>query len=528
MKHPSPKVLPVTRAMLAPGLRRYLYLTASVTGAAILIVEILGAKMLAPYVGTSHFVWTAQIAVTLVALATGYYVGGRMVDRSQGLGRLYGCILCAALYLGLTVLIVEPVAYWCIDFKLAVGSLLASAFLFFVPLALLAMAGPFFVRVLTVAVEGVGGSVGRLTAISTLGSFAGTVLIGYVFIPYFPNSITMYVTSGLLMAVSAGYFFGWGRKQTSPAIIATVLILGLLLGGLGVAGDRPAKGLGWHEIARANSNFGRLQVIETDGNVRYFLNDFLDQDSYDPIAKQSTDAFTYMLHGLAHGYTAHIGNVLCIGLGVGIVPMKFAQEGAQVDVVEINPAVVPLATRFFDFEPARVDLTIDDGRHFINRCAKKYDAIILDAFLGESSPSHLMSREAFAAMQRLLNPGGVLVINTLGNLQAGKDFFMASLDATLKTVFRQVRVHAAGDQEIINVFFVASDQPEMTLHNQLPISEVNQACRQEVQDAYNSPVFLNIDPRHGRVLTDDYNPVEYYDAANRELLRKELVAVMRH
>ena len=64
------------QAELAPGLRRYLYFTAAITGGAIMIVEILGAKMLSPYLGTSHFVWTAQIAVTLVALACGYYAGG--------------------------------------------------------------------------------------------------------------------------------------------------------------------------------------------------------------------------------------------------------------------------------------------------------------------------------------------------------------------------------------------------------------------------------------------------------------------
>ena len=66
------------------GLHRFLLFTAAVTGASIMIVEILGAKMLAPYVGTSHFVWTAQIGVTLVALALGYFVGGRIADRSPG------------------------------------------------------------------------------------------------------------------------------------------------------------------------------------------------------------------------------------------------------------------------------------------------------------------------------------------------------------------------------------------------------------------------------------------------------------
>ena len=82
---------------MSAGLRRYLYCTAGTTGAAIMIVEILGAKMLAPYVGTSHFVWTAQIAVTLVALAAGYYAGGRLVDRSPKLGKLFGCVLVAAM-----------------------------------------------------------------------------------------------------------------------------------------------------------------------------------------------------------------------------------------------------------------------------------------------------------------------------------------------------------------------------------------------------------------------------------------------
>src|SRR3954463_10275442 len=110
-------------APLSPALRRYFYFTAAVTGAAIMIVEILGAKMLSPYVGTSHFVWTAQIAVTLVALAAGYYAGGLFVDRSQKVSRLYWAILMAAIYLSLTVLCCEPIAYWCLELKpFALGS----------------------------------------------------------------------------------------------------------------------------------------------------------------------------------------------------------------------------------------------------------------------------------------------------------------------------------------------------------------------------------------------------------------------
>ena len=506
---------------LSPQLRRYLYFTAAVTGGAIMIVEILGAKMLAPYVGTSHFVWTAQIAVTLMALAAGYYAGGKLVDRALRLARIYWAVLGAAVYLGLSVLVVAPVANACLFFDLEIGSLLASAFLFFVPLALLAMVGPFFVRVITENVSDMGGNVGRLTAIGTLGSFAGTILIGYVLIPL-PNSITMYLTSCALLAVTAGYFLRWGPKNPPPAAVMGVVVFGVLLGGLGAAQDRPIKTSSWREVYRANSNFGRLQVLSASNETRrlyLYLDDFLDQDTYDPGAKKSIAAFTYMLHDLARGYNTNIHDVLCLGLGVGIVPMQFAREGARVDAVEINPAVLPLAEKFFDFEPARVHVTIDDARHFLNGAKTHYDAIILDAFVGDSSPSHLFSREAFAAMRRVLNPGGVLVINCFGDLDPGRDFFATSLDKTLRAVFKSVVVHGDG-VGLANMYYAASDRPDMQLHNLPPLSEVIEYCRDDVDHA--RAIILTPDPAHGIVLTDDYNPVEYYDAANREQLRLQL------
>src|SRR5262245_32684786 len=116
---PTPVTSPESRlkkpaaesASISLGLRRYLYITAALTGAAVMIVEILGAKMLAPYLGTSHFVWTAQIAVTLVALACGYYVGGRLVDRSLQVGRMYAALFIVGLYLALTIPLAVPAAY---------------------------------------------------------------------------------------------------------------------------------------------------------------------------------------------------------------------------------------------------------------------------------------------------------------------------------------------------------------------------------------------------------------------------------
>ena len=511
---------------MTAGLRRYLYCTAGTTGAAIMIVEILGAKMLAPYVGTSHFVWTAQIAVTLVALAAGYYAGGRLVDRSPKLGKMYGCVLVAAIYLCGSVVAVKSVAYWCLDFKLALGSLLASAFLFFVPLALLAMVGPFFVRMLTVSVSGVGGNVGRLTALSTLGSFVGTVLIGYVLIPFFPNSYTMYFTALLLMLIVGVYFFVWEIKSRSKSAVVAAIVAGGLCGYAGIRQEHRRTSTEWVERFRGNSNFGLLQVVDNqNGTRRYYLNDYLTQNIYDPAAKKSTTLFTYMLHDLARAYTPRIESALCIGLGMGIVPTQLAREGVRVDVVEINPAIVTVAKSYFDCEPEKFNIVFGDGRHYVNRATNLYDTILLDAFLGDSSPSHLMTREAFDSMRRLLKPGGTLIINSFVGFRHGKDFFGASLDKTLRAAFKSVRIHAINPEDINNVFFVASDQSGLRIGVLPDYAQVHPERRDSVKAAFDSVIEAN--PRDGIVLTDDYNPVEFYDAANREAIRRNLAMSMR-
>jgi spermidine synthase len=510
---------PAAPPALSKGLSRYLHLTAATTGAAIMIAQILGAKMLSPYVGLSHFVWTAQIAVTLVALACGYYIGGRLADRSQNPGLLYRAILTAAAYLVMTVLICEPVAYWCLDFKLAIGSLLASTILFFVPLGLLAMTGPFLIRVVASSVAGVGGTAGRLTAIGTLGSFAGTVCVGYFMLPLLPNSISMYLTAVVLILICAGYFVFFGRSARAPLTAAAVLLVGIAL----LASRSPAPEYShFIERYRGNSNFGDIVVLEhRNGSIRLLSNDNLIQNTYDPATKQSMSMFTYMLAGLARTYTSNITDVLCIGLGVGIVPMEFARAGARVDVVEINPAMVPVATEFFDLEPGLLEISLDDGRHFLNRCRKQYDVIVLDAFLGDSSPSHLMTREAFAAMRRVLRPGGTLVINAFCHLEPERDFFAASLSRTLQDVFPGVRMHSDDSQN----YFVATDRPDPEFVRAPELERIYPTLRSDARLVFAQ--IVRTAPDSGLVLTDDFNPAEFYDAQNREATRRNQMERVR-
>src|SRR5262249_50647107 len=153
------------------------------------------------------------------------------------------------------------------------------------------------------------------------------------------NSLTMYLTALSLLLVAGGYFWAWGRSAKALAATATLFVVAGAVGYAGVSQDRLQR-QGLRELYRHNSNFGLVQVLDiTNSQRRYYVNDYLTQNTYDTEEKKSISMFTYMLHGLAQAYSPRLDDVLCIGLGVGIVPMEFARDGAKVDVVEINPAV---------------------------------------------------------------------------------------------------------------------------------------------------------------------------------------------
>ncbi|MCC6235880.1 MAG: fused MFS/spermidine synthase [Verrucomicrobiales bacterium] len=502
-----------------PGsLQRYLYVTAILTGAVVLVVEILGAKMLTPWFGSSHFVWTAQITITLLALAAGYYLGGWAADRYRRLSYLYAGLVVAAAYLVVVVLIRAKLAAACLGMNLALGSIMASMALFFVPLTLLAATGPFFVRFLTASVDGVGRTVGRLSALGTVGSVLGVVLTSYVLVPYVRESYAMFGTAALLVGVATVYFLVWGTGEPGGGVAIAGTVTGALLA-LAAVKQADENGMERHvEVARANSHFGSMQVLESkDGRRRYYLNDFLVQNTYDPVEKRSLSMFTYALYHLSRGYTPAVRSALCLGMGVGIVPGMLARDGVKVDVVEINPAVVPLAQRWFDFNPSAVNLVIDDARHYLRVATQRYDTIQLDAFLGDSSPSHLMTREAFSEIAALLNPDGTLVINAFADFKEGHDFFGTSLHRTLSAVFREVRVHVSPGG---NTFYVASNRSPFEFRPPPSLEGVHAWVRPDLEAALAKAT--PVEATRGRVLEDDFNPVDYFDAPNRERTRRML------
>ena len=121
-------------------------------------------------------------------------------------------------------------------------------------------------------------------------------------------------------------------------------------------------------------------------------------------------------------------------------------------------------------------------------------------------------------MRRVLKPDGVLVINTFAKLEGDQSFFGGSLQKTLAAAFSNVRIHGSWNG---NTFFVASARTPLSFVNPAPMDRVLSGVKPLVDDAYTR--IREADPMKGIVLTDDFNPVEYFDAPNREETRRRLV-----
>ena len=159
----------------------WLYGTVFFTGAAVMVIELLGTRLIAPFYGASLYVWTSLISVTLIALALGYYLGGIWADRTR-----FGLSLIIALSGLLTLIIpglVGPVLLATDPLGLRLGSFISTLILFSPSLIMLGMVGPFAVKLATSTLSDVGTSTGSIYAVSTVGSVVGTLFLGFYLFP---------------------------------------------------------------------------------------------------------------------------------------------------------------------------------------------------------------------------------------------------------------------------------------------------------------------------------------------------------
>jgi len=489
-----------------------------VSGGVLLALEIVASRVVAPYFGNSIYVWGSLIGVFLAALSLGYFVGGRIATRWPSWGPFLGLVLAA----GVCIYPIPHVAGDILgaiaahDYGPRANPIAGATALFFLPSALLGTISPYAVRLSARSVEGVGNVAGVLYALSTLGSIVGTLLAAFVLISMFGVRSIVQILGATEMALALLGFL-WTRRVPAAAGTAAI-IAAVVAAGSVVPPDGP-------DVIYARDTIYHRISVSDEGEYRYLKLDRYWQSAVDRRAPQHTVfQYTDYLH-LGVLFVPAVRRVLFVGMGGGTGPSRFYRDypQARIDVVEIDPAVVATARRYFDLpDGPRLAVHVQDGRLWIRRTADRYDLIVLDAYLIDTIPFHLATREFYESAAAHLAPGGAVVSNVIGAIRGPQSPLFRAFDKTFRSVFPAVYVFpvgGGGDEGLENIIMVGTSGPEQTRAEVLARAERAVARGQiridgfvrDAGDLYDGPIETGDVP----LLTDDYAPTDVLVAAGR-------------
>ena len=464
-------------------------------------IEILAARILAPYFGSSLLTWTCVIGVILAALSAGYYLGGMLADKKHSVAQFASIILLAGIF---TAAIPLFSAYTKNLFQYGplAGPLLASLFIFAVPNILLGMVSPYAIKLNTHALARVGSSAGSLYALSTVGSIVGTFATGFYLIPSFGVRAILLATSLLLMLLPLLLL---GRRAL-PAAFASMLAV-LLISSLSWAQLSSARSV----LYEADSPYYHVRVVQEEGSSTRLL--YLDRQLASGKHMGSEIFFSKYMACTQFVFLLRpdAQDVLFIGLGGGMEP-AYAYDNyaaASIDVFELDPQLVEVSKTYFGFSEAEsLHVLIGDARTALAASSSEYDVIRVDVFNSHDSiPFHLTTTEAVQEMKAHLRPGGFVATNIISAVEGpASDFFRAEYK-TYKANFRYVAAIAIAPQmpeEAQNILLIGTDSGELT-RGQLAALAGDDAQLMQCADGLLASAPETDDVP---VLTDDYAPVE--------------------
>ena len=521
-----------------------LYVIVFITGGAILALELLASRIMTPYFGVSLFIWTGILSITLVALAGGYWWGGRLAARGGQTRSLDHLTLLYAVMPGVAALaIVVACLLYPFTFlplarvDLVVGAFAACIILLFVPLATTSAMNPLLVAIRVAGGAAAAGDAGagRVFFVSTLGSVLGVSVTAFGLIPHFSNFTATLMVAAALAALTL--VIAAKPPQTLPSRawvavlggVALVLSLGLLaFEGTFTQSQWPVR-YGDHEWRREtsyHSMFGTVQILRStpfaDGSFRRMY--FQDGITQNTVAGdgQSLSMYTHMLDALIRGYKPEANRVLVLGLGAGIVPRMLAARGVDVTVVEIDPASVQAAREIFAL-PDSVSVVQQDARTFLQSCTQPYDAVVVDLFAGDGVPEYLVTQNFFDALRRCTGDEGVAILNTFADRQFRRPYahFLATLRAAMPAMVLY-RTNYAGVVHV-NSFVVAAARrlPEPL---QVAVSDAPPSIAAALTDmlAHPKPPDSSVLDQ-SQVITDALNPVALDMAKGQARYRKAVI-----
>ncbi|PIR93199.1 spermidine synthase [Candidatus Falkowbacteria bacterium CG10_big_fil_rev_8_21_14_0_10_43_10] len=476
-----------------------------ICGAAVMVLELIGSRVLAPYLGTSIFVWTSLIGIILGSLSLGYYYGGRISDKYPDY-KIFSLIIflsavCVTFIALLKFLFLTFLMGQVEDIK--AGSVIAATVLFAPPSILLGMVSPYAVKLKIKDLAGSGSTVGNLYAISTVGSIAGTFLAGFWLIPQFGNTAILYGIAVVLLGTSI-LVYARGPLLIKAAIL--ILIMGGMAGHLELK-----KALADNGVLDIDTQYSRVLIFngsdyKTNRPVKYMQ---CDTNSNSAMFLDSGElVFEYTkYYDLAAHFKPDFKKSLMIGGAAYSYPKYYLKKypNAEIDVVEIDPKLTELAKQYFDLrDNPRLRVYHQDGRIFLNKTENKYDIIFGDAFRSSHSiPYQLTTKESAQAMYGILNDGGAVLINIISAIEGDKGKFLRAEYKTFKSVFPQVYLfyvqtgEALKSQNLMLAALKSEEKPQFANDDKQLNLFLHNLWTAEITDDL-------------PILTDEYAPVDNY------------------
>jgi spermidine synthase len=483
-----------------------------VAGAASLGVEFGAARLLAPYFGDSLYVWGVLIGLILIYLSAGYVLGGKLADRWPRPALLFQLTAWAGLWIGLIPLVSYPIlqkaleGFATVSAGLVLGTLLAIVLLFAAPVILLGCVSPFAIRLLLSDVETGGNTAGKVYALSTAGSIAGTFVPVFYLIPSFGTRATLISLGVLLLAVS---LLGLWRSRPYVALLMLVVLGAAFLLPPGI--KPPTQGTLLYE---RDSAYNYIQVVRAGSRVELILNEGQAVHSvYDPNALLTGGPWDYTL--LAPAFRSRQtsetrpSRIAILGLAGGTIARQYhAAYGNQVEVtgVELDPEIVATGRRYFALDQPNLNVVVQDARYWLSTrpASDRYDVIILDAYRQPYIPFHLTTKEFFELVRHHLRPGGVVAVNAG---RTATDYRLVdALASSMRTAYQNV--YLVDVPAFANTVIYGTSEPAALSDIEHNLALSREPLVQQVADSARAEGRLRASPYHSLPFTDDLAPVE--------------------
>ncbi len=469
--------------------------------AAVLVIEIVAIRLMAPYVGVTLQTYTAIIGVILAGIALGSWLGGLLADLLNP-RRTLGPLLVVGGLLAMATLPITRAAGSLSEGNASAQVLLLALVAFLWPAAVLSAVHPTVVKLQLERLDQTGRVVGRLSAVGTAGAIFGTILTGFVLLAWLP-------TSTIMIALGAG-LVGAGVVVTArlsahrlPLLSVGALALVPALAGVALATADPCQ----RETAYYCAN---VIAVGPEPTGRELILDGLRHSYVDPQhPAQLAFAYTLRIADLVDAFRAPRAPIRALAIGGGgfTMPRYIAatRPGSTNVVLELDPGVVDIARDELGLVTGpRLRVHLGDARTRMRaQPDRAADLVIGDAYGGRAVPWHLTTREFFADIRSKLRPGGVYAMNVI---DAGPLDFVRAAGATLGRVFAHVAVQARFDaqrvQEGENFMVFASDRP-------LPLAALAAGARErrDGETLRSGPAFERF-VAGAQVLRDDHAPVD--------------------